>query len=68
MPFNVGDRVYIDLEGLESRDDLDLQGKLEATGTVVEIQMGVVYDVELDEPIGSFRILTHLVESRLRKL
>ena len=52
MPFNVGDRVVVDLRQLVVLGVGDMGDKTEATGTVVDRPGGVLYNVRLDEPLA----------------
>jgi len=51
MPYDIGDRVVVDLRGLIVLGVSDLGGRTEAIGTVVEKPGGVLYNVRLDEPL-----------------
>ena len=66
MPFDIGNRVIVNLEGLETQQLPDRGDQIEATGTVVGKPGGLVYDVHLDEPIGASQDLLYLREERLR--
>ena len=52
MPFEVGDRVIVDLQGLVILQAPDHGGKTEAIGTVVDRPGGMLYNVHLDEPLA----------------
>ena len=67
MAFEIGDRVIVELEGLENFQIPELNGEREAVGTVVGKPGRVLYNVDLDEPIGEFKTLSHLDEGRLRR-
>ena len=48
MPYDIGDRVVVDLRGLIVLGVSDLGGRPEAIGTVVEKPGGVLYNMQLD--------------------
>ena len=69
MPYDVGDRVVVDLQGLIILGVSDLGGRTEAIGTVVEKPGGVLYNVHLDEPLSPDRdTITFIGGNRLRPL
>lgn len=69
MPYEIGDRVIVNLRGLVILGVDDLGSRTEAGGTVVEKPGGVLYHVLLDKPLseGVDRI-TFVGGSRLRSL
>lgn len=69
MPYEIGDRVIVDLRGLVILGVDDLEGKVEAAGTVVEKPRGVLYNVLLDEPLSAdVDRITFVGGSRLKSL
>ena len=69
MPYEVGERVVVDLRGLVILGVDDLGRRTEASGTVVEKPGGVLYNVLLDEPLSeSVDKITFVGGSRLRAL
>ena len=69
MPYEIGDRVIVNLQGLVILGVDDLGSRTEAGGTVVEKPGGVLYHVLLDEPLSeSVDRITFVGGSRLRSL
>lgn len=69
MPYDIGDRVTVNLRGLVILGIDDLGSKTEAAGTVVEKPGGVLYHVLLDEPLSaSVDKITFVGGSRLKSL
>ena len=52
MPYDIGDRVIVNLQGVKILGVSDLGGKTEAVGTVVEKPGGLLYNVRLDAPLA----------------
>jgi hypothetical protein len=52
VPYEIGDRVIVNLRGLVILGVDDLGSRTEAGGTVVEKPGGVLYNVLLDEPLS----------------
>jgi hypothetical protein len=52
MPYDIGDRVIVDLRGVKILGVSDLGGKTDAVGTVVEKPGGLLYNVRLDAPLA----------------
>lgn len=66
MPFNFGDHVIVNLEGLENYQLQDFGGQTEMMGTVTD-KPGDLYDVTLDYPPSSeLSTLANLNEDDLR--
>ena len=69
MPYEIGDRVIVDLRGVIVLGVPDLGGQTDAVGTVVEKPGGVLYNVRLDAPLApDHDMLTFLGGSHLRAL
>jgi hypothetical protein len=69
MPYEIGDRVIVNLVGLVSLGVDDVGSRTEAAGTVVEKPGGVLYNVLLDEPLSeSVDRIIFIGGSRLRSL
>ncbi len=69
MPYDIGDRVVVDLRGLIVLGVSDLGGRTEAIGTVVEKPGEVLYNVHLDEPLPPDRdTITFIGVNRLSPL
>ena len=68
MPFNVGDRVLVDLRGKEAHINVEFLTQTEWPGKVVAKPGGVVYNVKLDGSFTAIDTLTYLRESDLRPL
>ena len=69
MPYEIGDRVIVNLRGLVILEVDDLGSRTEAAGTVVEKPGGVLYHVLLDQPLSeSVDRITFVGGSRLRSL
>jgi hypothetical protein len=67
VPYEIGDRVIVNLRGLVILGVDDLGSKTEAGGTVVEKPGGVLYHVLLDEPLsGGVDKIPFVGGSRLR--
>jgi hypothetical protein len=69
VPYEIGERVIVNLQGLVILGVDDLGSRTEAAGTVVDKPGGVLYHVSLDQPLseGVDRI-SFVGGSRLRSL
>jgi hypothetical protein len=69
VPYEIGDRVIVNLRGLVILGVDDLGSRTEAAGTVVEKPGGVLHHVLLDEPLsGGVDTIPFVGGSRLRSL
>lgn len=67
MPYDIGDRVTVDLRGLVLLGAPELGGRTEAIGTVVARPGGLLYNVHLDEPLApGYDTLTFVGGVRLK--
>lgn len=69
MPYEIGDRVAVDLKGMVLLGAPDLRGRTQAIGTVVAKPGGLLYNVRLDEPLApGFDTLTFVGGVRLKPI
>ena len=69
MPYEISERVVVDLQGMLVLGAGDLEGRTEATGTVIDKPGGVLYNIRLDHPLPpDVKTIDFVGGSRLKPL
>ena len=53
MPYEIGERVIVNLQGMVILGVDDLGSRTESAGVVVEKPGGVLYNIRLDQPLSA---------------